>query len=49
MGVNYRSFFVTCGVIDTAVTKIGDFIVVFNREFEVIFKKALTVYQGPGA
>jgi hypothetical protein len=27
-------------VIDTAVTKIGDFIVDFHHEFEAIFKKA---------
>jgi hypothetical protein len=35
------------GVIDTAVTKIVDFIVDFLREFEAIFKKALPVYQWP--
>jgi hypothetical protein len=29
-------------VIDTTVTKIGDFVVNFLREFESIFKKALT-------
>jgi hypothetical protein len=30
------------GVIDSAVTKSGDFIVDFLGEFEAIFKKALT-------
>jgi hypothetical protein len=35
------------GVIDTAVTKIGDFIVDFLRESEDIFKKVLT--RVPGA
>jgi hypothetical protein len=33
------------GVIDAAVTKFGDFICDFLREFEAIFNKA--VYQGP--
>jgi hypothetical protein len=32
--------------IDTAVTKIGDFIVDFLRKFEAIFKKALTSVSG---
>jgi hypothetical protein len=34
--------FFQSGVIDTAVTKIVDFIVDFLREFEAIFKKACT-------
>jgi hypothetical protein len=34
------------GVNETAVTKIGDFIVDFLREFEAIFKKALTCVSG---
>jgi hypothetical protein len=34
------------GIIDTAVTKIGDFVVDFLREFEAIFKKALTRVSG---
>jgi hypothetical protein len=34
------------GVNDTAVLKIGDFIVDFLREFEAIFKKALTRVSG---
>jgi hypothetical protein len=32
--------------IDTAVTKIGDFIVDFLREFETIFKKTLICVSG---
>jgi hypothetical protein len=34
------------GVIDTAVAKIGDFIVYFLCEFNAIFKKALTHVSG---
>jgi hypothetical protein len=34
------------GLIDTAVMKIGNFIVYFVREFEAIFKKALTRVEG---
>jgi hypothetical protein len=34
------------GVIDTTVKKIGDFKVNFLREFEAIFKKALTRASG---
>jgi hypothetical protein len=30
----------------TAVTKIGDFIIDFRREFEAIFKKALSRVSG---
>jgi hypothetical protein len=45
MGVNYRSF-LSQRRIDTAVTKIGDFIVDFLREFEGIYKKALTRLSG---
>jgi hypothetical protein len=35
-----RDCFCPKGVIDTAVTKIGDFIVDFLHDFEAIFKKA---------
>jgi hypothetical protein len=34
------------GVIDTAVTKIGDFIVEHLRELKAIFKKALNCVSG---
>jgi hypothetical protein len=36
----------TIPINDTAVTKIGDFIVDFLREFEATFKKALTRVSG---
>jgi hypothetical protein len=35
-----------CLVIDSAVTKIGDFIVYFLHEFEAILKKVLTPVSG---
>jgi hypothetical protein len=35
-----RELFLYSGVIDTAVTEFGDFIVDFLREFEAIFEKA---------
>jgi hypothetical protein len=38
--------FCRSGIIDTAVTKIGDFIVDFLREFEAIFKKASNRVSG---
>jgi hypothetical protein len=41
-----RDRFYHSDVIDTAVTKIGDFIVDFIREFETIFKKTLTRVSG---
>jgi hypothetical protein len=41
-----RDRFCHSGVIDTAVTKVGDFIVDFCREFGNIFKKALTCVSG---
>jgi hypothetical protein len=41
-----RDRFCHSGLIDTAMPKIGDFIVDFLREFEAIFKKALTNVSG---
>jgi hypothetical protein len=38
-GLTRYRFFCHSGAIDTAVTKIGDFIVDFLREFEAIFIK----------
>jgi hypothetical protein len=38
MGINFGSFLVTA----VTLIKIGDFIVEYLREFEAIFKKALT-------
>jgi hypothetical protein len=40
------SFFCHSSVIDTTLTKIGEFIVDFLREFEAKFKKALTRASG---
>jgi hypothetical protein len=41
-----KDLFCLSGAIDTAVTKIGDFIVYLLHEFEPIFKKALTHVSG---
>jgi hypothetical protein len=41
-----KDIFCHSGVIDTAVTKIGEFIVEFFSEFEAIFKKVLTRVSG---